>query len=227
MKVILFGASGMVGQSVLRECLHDPDVEEVLSIARRPLGQGDGKIRELVHPDFSDFSGIAGQLTGYDACFFCLGISAVGLQESEYRKVTYELTLAAARVLAERNPRMVFVYVSGAGTDDNGDGRTMWARVKGQTENALLALPFKAAYMFRPGYIQPQHGIHSKTRLYRAGALVLSPVYPLLKRLFPKSVMSGEELGRAMLEVAKHGSEKHRLESADLVALAADVRNAS
>jgi uncharacterized protein YbjT (DUF2867 family) len=167
MKVVLFGASGMVGQGVLRECLLDPDVESVLSIGRSASGQLHPKLRELVHRDFLDYSAVESQLSGFDACFYCLGVSSVGMQEADYRRVTYDFTMAAAQVLAKLNPGMTFVYVSGMGTDSSERGRSMWARVKGQTENALLRLPFKAAYMFRPGAIAPLHGIQSKTRTVR------------------------------------------------------------
>ncbi|HET6212143.1 MAG TPA: NAD(P)H-binding protein, partial [Micromonosporaceae bacterium] len=158
MKVILFGATGMVGQGVLRECLLDPDVQEVLAIGRTPTGTHHPKLREIAHTDFLDFSTIENALAGYDACFFCLGVSSAGMSEDAYRRVTYDVTMAAARALAAANPSMTFVYVSGQGTDSSEHGRSMWARVKGETENALLAMPLRA-YMFRPGYIQPMHGI--------------------------------------------------------------------
>ena len=163
MKVILFGASGMVGQGVLRECLLDPDIATVLAIGRSPLGQQHEKLREIVRRDLFNYAPIEEQLRGYDACFFCLGVSSVGMTEADYRHLTYDLTIAAAQTLAKLNPNMTFIYISGASTDSTETGRTMWARVKGQTENALLRLPFKAAYMFRPGFIQPLHGIKSKT----------------------------------------------------------------
>jgi uncharacterized protein YbjT (DUF2867 family) len=216
MKVILFGASGMVGQGVMRECLLDPDVERVLSIVRAPSGQTHDKLRERVHADFFDFSALADELAGYDACFFCLGVSAAGMKEDEYAHVTYDLTLAAARTLAARNPGMTFIYVSGAGTDGSEQGRSMWARVKGKTENALLKLPFKAAYMFRPGIIRPLHGIKSKTRLYRTLYTVMTPIFPLLVRVAPKRAITTEQVGRAMLAVAKHGAPKPVLENADI-----------
>ena len=157
----------MVGQGVLRECLLDHDVESVLAIGRSALGQQHEKLREIVHDDLSDFNSIEEQLRCYDACFFCLGVSSAGMREADYRRVTYDLTMAAAQTLARLNPGMTFIYVSGAGTDSSGRGRSMWARVKGETENALFLLPFKAAYMFRPALIQPLHGIRSKTRIYR------------------------------------------------------------
>jgi uncharacterized protein YbjT (DUF2867 family) len=221
MKVILFGATGMVGQGVLRECLRDPDVERVLAVGRSATGQRHEKLAELVHSNLLDYSSVEHALTGYDACFFCLGVSSAGMSEQDYRRVTYDLTLAAAQTLARRNPGMTFIYVSGAGTDSTGRGRSMWARVKGETENALLKLPFKAAYMFRPGYIQPLHGVTSKTRLYRALYVVMAPLYPVWKRLFPRYVTTTEQVGRAMLQVAKRGALKHVLENEDLNVLGA------
>jgi uncharacterized protein YbjT (DUF2867 family) len=220
MKIILFGATGMVGQGVLRECLLDPAVERVLSIVRAPGGGRGPKLQELVHNDFFDYSAIENELAGYDACFFCLGVSSAGMQEADYRRVTYDLTLAAARTLARLNPTsaggMTFVYVSGTGTDSSEKGRSMWARVKGKTENDLLRLPFKAAYMFRPGAIVPLYGVKSKTKFVQAFYTVLKPVLPLLYRLFPKYVTTTEQMGRAMLTVAKRGAPKSILETADI-----------
>jgi uncharacterized protein YbjT (DUF2867 family) len=216
MKVILFGATGMVGQGVLRECLLDPGVERVLAITRGPLDQQHDKLRVLVHRDFTDLSAIEGELAGYDACFYCLGISSVGMTEEAYRRITLDMPLAAARTLARLTPGMVFVYVSGASTDSSERGRVMWARVKGQAENALLALPFRAKYMFRPGYIQPLHGITSRTRFLRIMYAVVGPLYPLWKRLFPRHVTTTEQLGRAMLTVARRGSPHPILENADI-----------
>ncbi len=220
MNVILFGATGMVGQGVLRECLLDRDVEGVLSIGRAQTGQRHEKLREIVHADLSDFSTIAGELTGYDACFFCLGVSSAGMKEEVYRRVTLDFTVAAARAVVEKNPSMVFVYVSGAGTDSTERGRSMWARVKGRTENTLLQMPFRAAYMFRPAFIQPLHGVTSKTKLYRAFYVVMTPLFPVFRALLPKMVTTTEQVGRAMLHVAKHGASKRVLESADIAALA-------
>jgi uncharacterized protein YbjT (DUF2867 family) len=217
MNVILFGATGMVGQGVLRECLLDPDVQQVLSIVRTPSGQPHPKLRELVHTYFFDYSAIEPQLTGYDACFFSLGASSTGMDEAKYTHLTHDLTLAAATTLARLNPQMTFLYVSGAGTDSAERGRIMWARVKGKTENDLLKLPFRAASMFRPGFIQPLRGIRSKTNLYQFFYTVLNPILPLLKSAFPKSIITTEELGRAMLNVAKHGYPKPILETADIV----------
>jgi uncharacterized protein YbjT (DUF2867 family) len=217
MNVILFGATGMVGQGVLRECLLDPEVHQILSIVRTPSSQQHPKLRELLHTNFFDYSAIEPQLTGFDACFFCLGISSAGMDEAQYTHLTHDLTLAAATTLARLNPNMVFIYVSGAGTDSTGRGRIMWARVKGKTENDLLKLPFRTAYMFRPGFIQPLHGIRSKTKLYQFFYTALNPILPLLKSAFPKSIITTEELGRAMLDVARHGYPKPILETADIV----------
>jgi len=216
MKVVMFGATGMVGQGVLRECLLDPEIEQVLSVVRSATGQSHEKLREVVHSDFMDFSGIEAELTGCDACFFCLGVSSAGMTEDEYARVTYGITMAAARTLVKVSPGMTFEYISGTGTDSSGKGRSMWARVKGKTENALLALPFKAAYMFRPGFIQPLHGIKSKTRVYRFFYAVTKPLLPVLKTFFPQHVTTTEGLGRAMIYVAKHGYPKQVLEMADI-----------
>jgi len=217
MRVILTGATGMVGQGVLRECLLDPGVTDVLSIARSSLHQQHTKLRELLLPDIANLAGNESQLTGYDACFFSLGVSSAGMDEAKYSHLTYDLTLAAATTLARLHPQMTFVYVSGAGTDSTERGRSMWARVKGKTENALLQLPFRAAYMFRPGFIQPLHGIRSKTKLYQFFYTALNPILPLLKSAFPKSILTTEELGRAMLNVARNGYSKPILETADIV----------
>jgi len=162
-KVVLFGATGMVGQGVLRECLLDPDVESVLAVVRNASLPQHDKLREIVHQDISDLSAIKDRLSDYSACFFCLGVSAVGMKEETYRQLTYDLTVSVARTLAKLNPTMTFIYVSGAGTDSTERGRLMWARVKGRTENALLQMQFKAVYLFRPAYIQPLHGIRTKT----------------------------------------------------------------
>jgi uncharacterized protein YbjT (DUF2867 family) len=219
MKAILFGASGMVGQGVLRECLLDSDVERVLVVGRGSLGQKDAKLGELVLPDLFALSAAEPELTGWDACFFCLGASSAGMTEAAYRRVTYDLTLSVATTLARLNPAMTFVYVSGTGTDSTEHGRTMWARVKGATENALLRLPFKAAYMFRPGVIQPLHGIVSKTSSYRILYTLMAPLLPLLKATLPRYVTTTEQVGRAMLRVARDGAPKRILESVDINAL--------
>jgi uncharacterized protein YbjT (DUF2867 family) len=219
-KVILFGATGMVGQGVLRECLMDAGVEGVLSIGRSQTGQKREKLRELVRQDLTDLAQVENELQGYDACFFCLGVSSAGMSEASYRRVTYELTLSVARTLARLNPGMTFIYVSGAGTDSTENGRLMWARVKGKTENELLRLPFKAAYMFRPAFIQPLHGVTSKTALYRVFYLILGPLVPLLTAMAPRYATTTERIGRAMIEVARHGAPKAVLESQDINRLA-------
>jgi len=219
MRVILFGATGMVGQGVLRECLLDPDVNAILTVGRSATGTTDAKVRELVPPNMFNYSGVERELAGYDACFFCLGVSSAGMKEPDYERVTYGLTMAAAQSLVRMNPQMTFVYVSGQGTDSSEKGRTMWARVKGKTENALLRLPFKSAYMFRPGFIQPLHGIRSKTALYQAIYSLTGPVIPLLRWLFPKVILTTEEIGKAMLAVAKRGSPVKVLEVRDMQAL--------
>lgn len=216
MNIILFGATGMVGQGVLRECLLDPDVQQILSIVRSATGQQHAKLRELVHTDFFDYSAIESELTGYDACFFCLGITSAGMMGRQYHHVTYDLTLEAAATVARLNPGMTFIYVSGAGTDSTESSRTMWARVKGKTENALLNLPFRAAYMFRPGIIQPLHGITSKTRSYRIFYTLGKPLLPVLRAFFPRHITTTEQMGRAMLQVAKHGYPTPILESRDI-----------
>lgn len=209
----------MVGLGVLRECLLDSEVESVLAIVRSATGQRHAKLQELVRENFFDFSDVAPRLAGYDACFFCLGVSAAGMSEADYQRVTYDVTLAAAKTLVELNPAMTFIYVSGAGTDGTERGRTMWARVKGRTENALLHLPFRGAYMFRPAVIRPGPGIRSKTKSYRVLYGLFGPLLPLFKALFPGYVTTTEEVGRAMLEVAKHGAAKRVLESRDIIAL--------
>ncbi len=216
MHVLIFGASGMVGQGVLRECLQAPDVQKVTTVGRSPIGMQDAKLHDLVLPDLSDCRGHEAELQGYDACFFCLGVSSAGMSEADYTRLTYDLTLAAAQVLARLNPQMTFVYVSGAGTDSSEQGRSMWARVKGRTENALLRLPFKAVYLFRPGVIQPLHGARSKTSSYRWFYSLTRPLLPLLRALFPGAVLSTEVVGRAMLQVARHGAPQPVLEARDL-----------
>jgi uncharacterized protein YbjT (DUF2867 family) len=216
MKVILFGATGMVGQGCLRECLLDADVESVLAVGRSLSGQRHAKLREIVHDNFFDFSGIESQLAGYDACFFCLGVSSVGMNEERYRHLTYDITLAAARTLSRLNPGMVFIYVTGQGTDSTEQGPLMWARVKGKTENELLKLPFKAAYIFRPAGIQPLHGIRSKTGWVQAIYVAAAPLLSLLNRIAPKYMTTTEQVGRAMIKVARDGYPRPVLESEDI-----------
>jgi len=220
MNVLIFGASGMVGQGVLRECLLAADVQAVVTIGRSGSGQQHPKLRQLVHADLLNYSAIEAELSGFDACFFCLGISSAGMSEADYTRISYGYTLAAAETLARLNPQMTFTYVSGAGTDSTEQGLSMWARVKGRTENALLRLPFKGAYMFRPGVIQPLHGVRSKTASYQMLYSLLGPLLPLLRRLFPRQITTTEQVGRAMLAVARHGAPKHILESPDIIAVA-------
>jgi uncharacterized protein YbjT (DUF2867 family) len=218
MRAVVFGATGMIGQGVVRELLRDPSVERVLSVVRRPSGVTDPKLHEIVHSDFYDFSALEKNLYGYDACFFCLGVTSLGKTEAEYRRLSYDLTLAAATTLAKMNQDMAFLYVSGTGTDSTEQGRTMWARVKGATENALLRL-FPRAVMIRPGYIQPMHGVKSPSKVTRRAYAVIGVAYPLLRALFPKSVTNTEELARAMIRAARGEAPKRILEPADLIAL--------
>jgi uncharacterized protein YbjT (DUF2867 family) len=210
----------MIGQGVLRECLVDPDVRLVKTIGRTAAGTVNQKLREIVHLDFSEFGSLVSELAGLDACFFCLGVSSNGLSEAEYERVTYGFTLAAATTLAHLNPEMTFVYVSGAGADSSEGGRIMWARVRGKTENALLRLPFRGVYIFRPGFVQPLHGARSRTALYRIFYAITGPALPLLRRIFPSWVLTTEEIGRAMLAVARRAAMKGVLESRDIKALA-------
>ena len=219
MNVLILGATGMVGQGVLRECLLDDGVTRVVTLGRTSTGQSHRKLHEIVYRDLMNLIPVEDQLRDLDACFYCLGASAAGLDEAEYTRINHDLTLAVAETLARLDPGMTFLYVSGTGTDSTERGRTMWARVKGRTENALLRLPFKAAYMLRPGVIIPMHGVRSKTPLYHIFYSVLGPVLPALKKLFPRSVITSEQLGRAMLRLARSGYSKRVLEMADLAAL--------
>lgn len=216
MKVILFGATGMVGQGVLRECLLDVRVESVLVVGRSPSGRTDPKLRELIRSDLFDVGAEGADFHGYDACLFCLGVSSAGMSEAEYTRLTYDLTLGWANVLARINPRMTFEYVSGAGTG----GKAMWAQVKGRTEAALLAL-FPSAYMIRLATLRAMHGEVSKTRWTRVVYALFGPVVPLVRALAPGAVITTEELGRAMLRVAREGAPKRILEARDLRALGA------
>jgi uncharacterized protein YbjT (DUF2867 family) len=220
MKIVLFGATGMVGQGVLRECLADPEIEQVLAVVRpgADLPKHE-KLRVLEHADFHDYSKIADELAVNDACLFCLGVSSAGMKQAAYEKITYDLTLAAAEAMLARNPKMKFLYVSGAGTDSSEKGRSMWARVKGRTENALLRLPSGGAFMFRPGYIQPRHGVKSKTKLYRVFYVILGPLYPVLKLIIPRWVTTTDIVGRVMVRVAKQGAPKPILSNRDINAL--------
>jgi uncharacterized protein YbjT (DUF2867 family) len=216
MKVILFGATGMIGQGVLRECLLASDVELVETVGREATGSQHPKVRELVHREMWDYSAVERELTGFDACFFCLRVSSAAMSEADYEKVTYGITLAAAETLARLNAGMTFIYVSGTGTDSTEKGRVAWARIKGKTENALLRLRFKGAYMFRPGVIQPLHGVKSKTGWYRMLYIVTRPLLTPLRMLFPAYILTTDQLGRAMLAAARQGAPKPILESADI-----------
>jgi uncharacterized protein YbjT (DUF2867 family) len=220
LRVFLFGATGMVGAGVLIECLEDPRVSSVLAIGRHPSGVSHPKLRELIRADFFDYSDARADLAGYDACFFCLGVSVAGMSEPAYYRLTYELTVAAAEAFAAANPGSTFCYVSGEGTDSTERGRSMWARVKGKTENRLLRLPLKA-FMFRPGYIQPLKGVRSKTRWYQAFYDVFGRLYPVLRRVASRHVTTTENVGRAMIEVAAAGYSRRVLENPDINLLAA------
>jgi len=220
MNVLVFGATGMVGQGVLRECLLAEDVQQVRVIGRTPVAQADPKLSQVVHADLFDYRGIESELRGFDACFFCLGVSAVGMSEAQYTRVTYDLTMAAAQTLSQLNPDMTLVYVTGAGTDSSEKGRSMWARVKGRTENALQRLPFKAVYLMRPGAIQPLHGVRSKTRLYQSIYTLAGPLLNLLRRFWPDTIQTTETVGRAMLAVARHGAPQPILDPKSINQLA-------
>ena len=215
-RAIVLGATGMVGEGVLFQCLQNPAVESILVINRRSCGVKHEKLKEIILSDFFQFSAIESELTGYNACYFCMGVSSIGMKEKEYRKVTYDLTMHVADTLVKLNPDMTFCYVSGAGTDSSEKGRTMWARVKGKTENDLLKLPFKAAYMFRSGYIQPIKGLKNTYTIYK----VVGPLYPLWKTLFPRHVCTLEDVGSAMIDVVLNGPDRKILECPDINQLA-------
>ena len=219
MNVILFGANGMVGGGVLRECLDDPQMDSVLAIGRRSCDVAHPKLRELLLSDLFDLADVKGDLTGYEACFFCVGVSSVGMSEADYRRVTLDLTIAVATVLGEVNPGLTFCYVSAQGSDSSGRGRFMWAKVRGETENRLLQMPFPA-YTFRPGFIQPLKGFPSRTKAIRVLYIVLGPFFPILNRLFPNQVTTTVRIGRAMIRTATSGCSNHVLETRDINALA-------
>ncbi|SHL25991.1 hypothetical protein SAMN05444266_102631 [Chitinophaga jiangningensis] len=211
--MIITGTTGMVGEGVLYECLEHPDIAAVLVINRKTCGVVHPKLKEIIHHNFFDITAIVPQLRGFHACYFCLGVSSLGMKEEIYRHFTYDLTLYMAGVIAEENPGMTFCYVSGAGTDTTGTSRRMWARIKGQTENALLQLPFKAVYNFRPAYIQPMRGSKNTHKFYYA----FSWLYPLWRWAFRSYVCTLRELGRAMIVVTEKGYERSTLESGDIV----------
>jgi uncharacterized protein YbjT (DUF2867 family) len=219
MKVIIFGATGMLGQGVLRECLLAPDVERVLAIGRSRTGVQHPKLHQIAHGDLSHYEAIEAQLRGYDACFFCLGVTSAGMKEADYERVTYGIATAAADILYRNNPGMTFVFVSGAGADTSERGRIMWARIKGKTENAILRLPCKS-YVFRPGVVVPMHGERSRTPAYRVLYSLTKPLLPILRRMWPGNILTTEQFGRAMLAVARHGAPKRVLESSDINAVA-------
>ncbi len=216
MRVLLFGATGMLGQGVLRECLLADDVELVRAVGRSSTGVESAKLDEVIHPDLFALDPIEPSLRDFDACFFCLGVSSAGMSEEDYSRLTFDLTISVARRLAQLNPEMTFIYVSGTGTDSSESGRVMWARVKGRTENELQRLPFREVCLFRPGIIQPLHGARSKTTSYRIFYTLTSPVLWILRRLFPRQILTTEIIGEAMLTVARHGAPKPVLESADI-----------
>ena len=216
MNILLFGATGMVGQGVLRECLVDPNVQLLQTIGRTATSIQNPKLRQIVHPDLWNYSTIESNLKNFDACFFCLGVGSAGMAEKDYERVTYGITIAAAEALSRLNPKMVFMYVSGTGTDSSEKGRMMWARVKGKTENALLRMPFAAAYMFRPGFIEPAHGEISRNKLYRILFVFTKPLLPLLRRVFPNQILTTEQIARAMLNLVNHPYPKHVLEIKDI-----------
>ena len=210
----------MVGQGVLRECLAAADVGQVTAVGRTRLEQQHPRLRQIVQDDLADLGAVQAEVAPFDACFFCLGVSSVGKTEAQYRQVTHDLTIAIATELARLNPAMLFTYVTGAGTDSSGRGRTMWARVKGQTENDLQRLPFAGVYLFRPGLIQPLHGIRSKTPGYQIPLTLLKPLLPLARRLFPNYVLTTEDIGKAMLNAARQGPGRRVLEIGDIARLA-------
>ena len=214
-KAVITGATGMVGEGVLHECLMHPDVESVLVINRKPCGLKHEKLKEIIHKDFFALSSIENQLGGYNACYFCAGVSSMGKSEELYKRITYDLTLNFATTLLMSNPDMTFCYVSGVGTDSTEKGRIMWARVKGKTENDLLKLAFKTAFMFRPGFIKPTKGLKNAYKAYK----FFTPFYPVFKKLFPKYVVTLEEIGLAMINVTLFGSDKKVLECRDIVKL--------
>ncbi|MEZ4720969.1 MAG: epimerase [Flavobacteriales bacterium] len=220
MKVILIGASGMIGKGVLLECLDHTKVDRVLSIGRSPLGLSHPKLIEIQHKDFTDFNGIKDQLLGYNACFFCLGVSSVGMDEADYSHITHDFALAAARILHEVNPQMTFNYVSGQGTDSTEKGRSMWARVKGKTENDILKLGFKQAFMYRPGLILPLRGIQSRTASYQMFYYYLKGLLRLICYLFPNSTTDTTKIGLAMINSHLRGYEKRILDPKDINMLA-------
>ncbi len=216
MNILIFGATGMVGQSVLRECLNANDVERVVAVGRTPTDTEHPRLSNVVVADLTNLQAVAAQLSPFDACFFCLGVSSVGMSEAAYMQITHDLTMSVAKVLVQANPSMTFVYVTGAGADSTERGKSMWARVKGKTENDLIRLGFKAAYMFRPGIILPLHSVRSKTAVYRIAYTAAKPVFWLMQRLTPQWVVTSVQVGQAMLSVARSGYVRPVLEITDI-----------
>lgn len=206
----------MIGQGVLRECLLDPDIERVVTLGRSSVGTTHPKLKNVLTKDLFDLSSVERDLTEIDACFFCLGVTSAGMSEQAYSRITHDLTVSIAETLLRLNSRMGFIFVSGASTDSTERGRVMWARVKGKAENAVRRMPFKWTYMFRPAFIQPLHGIKSRTALYRIPYTLMSPFTPFIRRAFPNVVTTTEVLGRAMINVARNGYPKPILETEDI-----------
>jgi uncharacterized protein YbjT (DUF2867 family) len=219
MKVLLFGATGMIGSGVLRECTLDVDVTEIVCVGRSAVASASPKVRSVVHRHLFDLGAVSGQLAGFDACFFCVGVTSAGMSETDYRRMTYDLTYGIAQLLQPLNPAMTFVYVSGTGADSTEKGAVMWARVRGALENALLKLPFKGVYVVRPAFVRPLHGITSRTPLYQFFYTWLGWIFPILNVLRPSIVTTTERLGKAMLVLAKRGASKRVLETSDFNAL--------
>ena len=215
MKVIITGSTGMVGEGVLHECLLHPKVKNILVINRRECNVKHPKLKEIIHKDFSDFSSIKNELVGYNAVFLCMGVSSIGMKEDKYKFLTYDLTMSLAKLLAELNSDLILIYVSGAGTDSSEKGRSMWARIKGKTENDLIKMPFKNVYAFRPGGITPTPGLKNTFTILK----LMNPVLPLLRRLLPKMICSLREVGIAMINVAIYGYDKNIIEVTDIVKL--------
>lgn len=213
---VIFGATGMIGQGVLIECLEHPAVKSILVIGRRSCGKQNPKLKEIIHSDFLDYASIEQELSGYNTCFYCLGVSSSGMSPEAYYTITHDYTVAAAEVLSRLNQEMVFCFISGAGTDDSEQSRMRWARVKGKAENSLKSFPFKDLYLMRPAYIQHRKGVRPSYVFYR----IFAPVYPLLRSLFPRMVTDTEEVGRAMINAVLYGSEKQTLENKHIIELA-------
>jgi len=217
MKIILYGATGMVGQSVLNECLKSTLIKEILIIGRKSIGIKDEKIKEIIHTDFLDYSGIESELKGYDASFYCLGVSSTKMSKEKYFEITYDYTVAAAEVLSKLNPEMRFTFVSGAGTDETGKSRQNWAVVKGKAENVLSNYSFKTISLFRPAYIKAVDGIKSTYVFYIYFGWFL---YPIVKTFFPKYAITTRELGKAMINTLFQKEKVRIFESIDIKKLA-------